>query len=658
MTTPAEQAKQQQLKELFETKLALDAKRVTDTLKNAQLSERLCAIAAVAGVTVDSAAPADAKALGNALYSVATEFPAKAAVTSRDLVVRMIVAKKLVSKLQLLAAYDFAGKHPEAEVTEATLEKACGVGVTVSAEEIEAAVKAEAEAHPGLNLGELMRAFKTHERMKWADPTALRACAEKYAKKNNAAQAKEKPAAAATTSQAKAEEKELVEDPSLPQAVRAKIRDLGAHEGKRVHVFGWAHHVRAQKNIAFIDLRDGSGFLQCVLAGKHIASETRTATILREASLEVTGTLKAPPAGQHTPENPQTCPFELQVDWWRLVGPSSLDLEKLVTAESSIPQRFDQRHIIIRGTHTSSFLKLRSQVLHCFRDFYFSHNFTEVQPPTIVQTQCEGGSDLFSLQYFGEPAYLTQSSQLYLETVIPAVGDAFCCLSSYRAEQSRTPRHLSEYTHLEAEMPFISFEDLLHHLEDLVVGVCEDVVKRFPELLMYLNPKFTMPTRPFMRMTYHDAIEFCRAHNILNTETGKPFEHGEDITERPERAMCALIGRPVFMTRFPAEMKAFYMSRPADDRSVTESVDLLMPGVGEIVGGSMRIHDYAELMAAYDRVKINPAPYYWFTDQRKYGTCPHGGYGLGVERFLMWMVGDDHIRNMCLYPRHIQRCQP
>eukprot|EP01106_Pelomyxa_sp_JSP_P002168 TRINITY_DN132_c0_g1_i10.p1 TRINITY_DN132_c0_g1~~TRINITY_DN132_c0_g1_i10.p1 ORF type:complete len:338 (-),score=125.47 TRINITY_DN132_c0_g1_i10:81-995(-) len=303
-------------------------------------------------------------------------------------------------------------------------------------------------------------------------------------------------------------------------------------------------------------------------------------------------------------------------------------------------------------------LKLRSQVLQCFREWYFAHSFTEVQPPTIVQTQCEGGSDLFQLDYFGEKAYLTQSSQLYLETVIPACGDVFCILSSYRAEASRTPRHLTEYTHMEAEMPFIKFEDLLTHLEGMICEVCGKVMERAGPLVAYLNPAFVPPKRPFLRMTYRDAIAYCRQNNILNTETGKAFEEGEDITEKPEREMCAKIGRPILLTRFPVPMKAFYMSKCPDDPSVTESVDVLMPGVGEIVGGSMRIHSYAELMAAYGRTKIDPGPYYWFTDQRKYGTSPHGGYGLGVERFLMWMLADEHIRNMCLYPRHIQRCTP
>jgi len=298
-------------------------------------------------------------------------------------------------------------------------------------------------------------------------------------------------------------------------------------------------------------------------------------------------------------------------------------------------------------------------VTHCFRCHFMDKGYWEVTPPTIVQTQVEGGSTLFKFDYFGEPAYLTQSSQLYLETCVPALGKVFCCLSSYRAEKSKTRRHLSEFTHFEGEVGFLSFEELLNILEDMVVDVAERVLAKAPDMLNFLNPKFTVPKRPFMRMNYADAVKFCRDHDIYKDDEKKEhFEFGDDIPEKPERAMTDMIGVPIFLTRFPAKMKSFYMARCPEDRDLTESVDLLMPGVGEIIGGSMRAWDVDELLRGFEREGINPAPYYWYTDLRRWGTQPHGGWGLGMERYLCWMLGQQHIRDVCLYPRMLGRCQP
>jgi len=197
---------------------------------------------------------------------------------------------------------------------------------------------------------------------------------------------------------------------------------------------------------------------------------------------------------------------------------------------------------------------VRSAALFAFRQWFEQRDFVEVTPPTMVQTFCEGGSDLFKIEYYGAPAYLTQSSQLYLETVLPVVGNTFCMLPSFRAEQSRTPRHLSEYTHLEAELPFITFEDLLSHLENLVYDICEAVMAKVGDLVKFHNPNFVQPNRktmPFCRMTYRDAIEYCNKEGILNSETGKPFVYGEDITEKPEREMTNRINKPILLIRFP-----------------------------------------------------------------------------------------------------------
>ncbi len=302
-------------------------------------------------------------------------------------------------------------------------------------------------------------------------------------------------------------------------------------------------------------------------------------------------------------------------------------------------------------------LKLRSALLSAFRQVLSAHSLLEVTPPCLVQTQVEGGATLFKLDYYSQPAFLTQSSQLYLETCLPSLGDVFCVQESFRAENSHTRRHLSEYTHLEGELAFITFEDLMNHLESVICETVDSLLQdpSSAALIKQLNPDFVPPARPFLRLPYADAIKWLNEHdikheaedadgNVIKDEQGNPVmvEHkvGDDIAEAAERRMTDILARPVFLHSFPAELKAFYMKKIKkadgdDGPTFTESVDLLMPGVGEIVGGSMRISDLEELFEGYKREGIDPAPYYWFTDQRKYGTCEHGGYGLGVEVSLV-----------------------
>ncbi|KAH8812131.1 hypothetical protein F5884DRAFT_670253 [Xylogone sp. PMI_703] len=490
--------------------------------------------------------------------------------------------------------------------------------------------------------------------------------AQQQKKATNAAnrEAAEEAAQQAALAQAKAIK--IEEDPSLPAArlislgetdpeIIGKLRESNDDTGVvRVKVQGRVTRVAKQGGLIFVTLRRGHHLMQCLLAGQ--LSKTYDALVLqRETSMEIIGELWKVPEGYHAPLD-----RELHADYFTIIAAAPGGQEAFTTR---VPEDFNAplelRHLSLRHEKPAAVMHVRSILEKAFNATYDNLGLKKVSPPALVQTQVEGGSTLFKLGYFNDVAFLSQSNQLYLESVLPVLGDVYTIEKSFRAEKSLTRRHLSEYTHIEAELDFITFDTLLSHIEQLICQVV-DIALEDPvaaESIKKYNPNFQKPVRPFLRMRYSDAIDWLREHDI-KTDEGKDHVFGDDIAEAAERRMTDEINRPIFLTHFPAEIKAFYMQRAADDDRVTESVDLLMPNVGEVVGGSMRIWDHDALLAAFKREGIDPTGYFWYLDQRKYGSSPHGGYGLGFERFLAWLMGLFTVREAILYPRFMGKCAP
>lgn len=646
----------------------LDAKNSQDLATKPERADDLIAFFGAHNITADTD-----RAIKVGAYGVWTK-----AKQNRDYVAAAIVSRRVVSAAQIEAAIRFASSNKD--VADAAFDEACGVGVVVTTEQIAAivaqelakmdpkALKASFAKSPGSVLGQLKRV----DALKWADFTVVKtevdaqvpplvagveAPAEAEKPKPKAAAPKASKEEPATWGMASSPEEVQGTDAAVPLNA---IENTAA--GSTIFVRGWAHRVRHQAKMSFVVLRDSKGFVQVVFPGRipHFA---------RETSLAIRAKVFDEPKAKKELQPAK----ELRVESWAVIGASDPDIENIITHDSSVDKLLDQRHIVLRGDNAASIMQVRATMLQTFRQHFWAKECLEVTPPTIVQTQCEGGSTLFKLDYYGERAYMTQSSQLYLETCLSSIGDVFCVLPSFRAEKAKTNRHLSEYTHIEAEYGNICYEDLLARIEDMICDVFDRTIRMSGHLVAHLNKdelvapdadprdpaswKFR-PTKPFVRLQYADAIKFCNEHGILNPETEKPYEFGEDITDAPERAMIAKIGKPALMTHFPTDMKSFYMSRVKGAENLTESVDVLMPGVGEIVGGSMRMWDPKELALGYEREGLDPAPYYWYTDQRKYGGVPHGGFGLGLERFLKWMLNLHSVKEACLFPRYMGRCQP
>jgi asparaginyl-tRNA synthetase len=408
----------------------------------------------------------------------------------------------------------------------------------------------------------------------------------------------------------------------------------GKLTGKEVSLRGWIYRKRDQKDIIFLILRDSTGIIQLACKGIEEASK---ATI--ESSIEVQGLVKE---DKRAPEG-----FEIEVKQLKIIGlaetfPISKDLSDEFTR--------DIRHLWIRSQRLTKILKVRSEVIRAIHDFYRERGFYEVQAPIFTGCACEGGSTLFEVKYFGDKAFLSQSWQLYAEAMIQSLEKIYTIAPSFRAEKSRTKRHLTEYWHQEMEAAWMGHEELMEFEEDMILYIVDYVLKHCEKELKELGRDLTelkKLKKPFLRITYREAVE----------KIGKKW--GDEITDKEEKELLEKLGdKPLFLTSFPRDMKAFYMRPDPKDTKVVLASDLLVPGVGEIIGGSERIYDMKELLESMKIYSIDKKDYEWYLDLRRYGTVPHSGFGMGVERLVMFITGTEHIMDTIPFPRTINRVYP
>jgi asparaginyl-tRNA synthetase len=448
-------------------------------------------------------------------------------------------------------------------------------------------------------------------------------------------------------------------------SIRSVLR--GEHTGQKVTLRGWVWRYRTSGKIVFATLRDASGTIQTTTkkgAASDAAFEDAQKAAI-EASVVLTGTVKA---DERAPGG-----FEIGVEDFRLVGPSS-DFpiyESTVDADAQ-ETLLDKRHLFLRSRHLTNSMILRAKTLQAFREWFDQHAFYETTPSVITTNNCEGGSEVFGFDYFGQPAFLSQSSQLYLEALIYGMERVYCLLPSFRAEKSRTRKHLTEFQHLEAESAWVDNMANMEIQEQLVSYVARRVADTAAEQLVALGrdpADLKKVTTPFRRYTYDEAIQALRAKDYDRGRDAKGrkrdrIEWGEDLGAPDERALVEGEEKPVFVMNWPKDMKAFYMFEN-DDGVTVANADMIAPeGYGEIIGGSQRSTDVEsmkrrlEAQSKRDSTPLDLAAYEWYFDLRRYGSVPHSGFGLGTERVVSWLGKLDHIRDATPFPRTPSRAYP
>lgn len=432
---------------------------------------------------------------------------------------------------------------------------------------------------------------------------------------------------------------------------RVTITEAGKHAGESVEIAGWLYNLRRGGKICFPQVRDGTGILQCVAVKSALPEETFEAlkNLTQESSLIVRGKLRAEaraPGG-----------YELDVESAEIVQRvSESEPYPITPKEHGIDFLMDHRHLWLRSRRQHAALLVRHEVIRAIRDYFDSHGFVLVDTPIFTPAACEGTTTLFEVDYFeDEKVYLAQSGQLYNEATAAAFGKTYCFGPTFRAEKSKTRRHLTEFWMVEPEMTYADLEDVKRVGEELIVFVIGRVLENRGEELKALErdvSKLEAVKAPFHRMTYDQAV-------VKLQSKGSEIQWGGDLGNTDETLLTEDLDRPVIVDRYPASVKAFYF-QPAPDRpEVVLGVDFIAPeGYGEVIGGGQRIHDLDLLLQRLKEHNLPAEAFNWYLDLRRYGSVPHAGFGMGVERFVAWMCGLEHVRETIAFPRMIYRTKP
>ena len=435
------------------------------------------------------------------------------------------------------------------------------------------------------------------------------------------------------------------------EAPELDICDLFDHVGEYATIKGWLRNRRSSGKIHFLLVRDGTGEVQCVVRYGQIEEDKFELAdhIGLESSIIVTGEVVADP---RSPVG-----VEIRVTDYRVF--QDVEDYPIGKKEHGVGFLLKHRHLWLRSPKQWAVARIRDEVQKATRDFFYARRFVNVDTPIFTPAACEGTTTLFEVDYHGDTAYLSQSGQLYLEAAIMSLKRCYCFGPVFRAEKSKTRRHLLEFWMVEAEAAWMEFEENLRLQEDYVTYLVERVLenrKRELEILERDTSSLERVRPPFPRITYEEAVGMIRGADDPEVAD---FEGGSDFGAPQETWLAAQFDRPVFVTNFPAEIKAFYMKRDPERPDTVLGADLLAPeGYGEIIGGSQREDDYETLLARIREHNLPEEAFQWYLDLRRYGTVPHGGFGLGIERTVAWLSGREHVRETIAFPRMLHQLYP